>query len=648
MPARIILIFTFIVLAVASFPVTAETGCEIIPLTDEIARDQNPVVDGGYIAWTTGVDGPGNITLHRVQGSITTTISDGRTVDYAPQIDAGVVVWQGFDGQRNDIYSYDISSKTLTNLTAERYANFDHYDPRIDGNWMTWYGSNGPGTGDIFYHNLKTGDFQRLRRDNTRDVTPRLGGSNIVWKSTNNDGTVKLRMLDAKSGAETVISDSPSGIFAVDGDRVVWSEWRDEYQNDLFVYDSASGQRTRITKDFDSSQYPDVNGHWITWESYGTNASTIQIYDMRSGESKTISDQSSYNLSPQVGSDFVVWETWDFFKGSTQVFLYNLTTGDIRALDGGEGNDFFPRTDADVIAWQSDRGTGKSRIYRATCGAAPVIEKQLDDIAVGTGSAITLNVVAQGMAPLYYQWYEGYSGDTSSPLGDNAPSFTTAPLYAPTQFWVQVRNDYGTTNSDTAEITVSAHLVNTIQQNGDFEIPKNGKIPEGWKGVTLANGDKHICNKTDRENGKPDKIVAHDGECAFQFKGAGGKNSKLKQIIRNDNVVKGDSLMLALWYSSKDLQAGAKAKLKVKYKNGSKDKLVLPLATGNTDYVEIATETLELQRKVNKVIILLQYKGASGKLFFDDVRLSHMETNPGTSSDDGLLPLPPSGALRDN
>ena len=48
--------------------------------------------------------------------------------------------------------------------------------------------------------------------------------------------------------------------------------------------------------------------------------------------------------------------------------------------------------------------------------------------------------------------------------------------------------------------------------NGGFEVDANGdKVPDGWKGVDLTK-DSLKCNKDT-------KTVAHDGNCAFKFKG---------------------------------------------------------------------------------------------------------------------------------
>ena len=58
---------------------------------------------------------------------------------------------------------------------------------------------------------------------------------------------------------------------------------------------------------------------------------------------------------------------------------------------------------------------------------------------------------------LTYQWYTGNSGNTASPIaGATSNTFTISALTHSTNFWVEVTNAGGSTNSDTAVITVSA------------------------------------------------------------------------------------------------------------------------------------------------------------------------------------------------
>jgi hypothetical protein len=85
---------------------------------------------------------------------------------------------------------------------------------------------------------------------------------------------------------------------------------------------------------------------------------------------------------------------------------------------------------------------------------APSIVRQPIDQTVDGNTRGTLDVVATGAGPLSYQWFRGLSGDTSNPVtGATTSTLVTAPIVAPTRFWVRVTNSTSSVNSDVATVT---------------------------------------------------------------------------------------------------------------------------------------------------------------------------------------------------
>lgn len=110
------------------------------------------------------------------------------------------------------------------------------------------------------------------------------------------------------------------------------------------------------------------------------------------------------------------------------------------------------------------------------CGCAscprPEITEQPAGVAVCEGAEAELTVTVFGLAPIAYQWYEGESGDTSTPLeGETTDTLQVTPD-ATTPYWVRVTNPCGYADSDTALVTVNVAPAITAE-------PESTEICEG-------------------------------------------------------------------------------------------------------------------------------------------------------------------------
>ena len=78
-------------------------------------------------------------------------------------------------------------------------------------------------------------------------------------------------------------------------------------------------------------------------------------------------------------------------------------------------------------------------------------------------ASAALSVAATGTGPLFFHWYQGNSGDTSTPVGGDANTLITPPLSATTGYWVRVSNTCGHVDSTSVTITVECkprrHLI---------------------------------------------------------------------------------------------------------------------------------------------------------------------------------------------
>ena len=91
------------------------------------------------------------------------------------------------------------------------------------------------------------------------------------------------------------------------------------------------------------------------------------------------------------------------------------------------------------------------------------------------GSTVTLTANPSSGNNLNYQWYQGQSGDTSTPVGTNSPNFATGPITTTTSFWVKAFNTCGTVTSTTFTITPQACIKPSISAQPQNQTVQNGQ-----------------------------------------------------------------------------------------------------------------------------------------------------------------------------
>ncbi|MBC8100368.1 MAG: CHRD domain-containing protein [Armatimonadetes bacterium] len=156
--------------------------------------------------------------------------------------------------------------------------------------------------------------------------------------------------------------------------------------------------------------------------------------------------------------------------------------------------------------------------------------------------------------------------------------------------------------------------------DGGFEDP-DGIV---WV-VKNGTGDKIKCNK-------PGKELAYEGLCYFRFKGGVAEASKVVQEVDFTTRAPGDVLTLSGFYRPQ-ASLSLKASLKVKYTDTTKDKKTFDIAPGSAQvYSPFQVEPLTLA-SAGTVKVQFSYKGASGKIYLDNIALS-------VTSGGSLVPLP--------
>ncbi|MBC8171802.1 MAG: FG-GAP repeat protein [Anaerolineae bacterium] len=164
--------------------------------------------------------------------------------------------------------------------------------------------------------------------------------------------------------------------------------------------------------------------------------------------------------------------------------------------------------------------------------------------------------------------------------------------------------------------TATAIPGDELLTNGGFEIDTDtDKVPDGWS-QKHPTKDKLKCNK-------PEKEVAHTGECAYMFKGGAGENSKLvqKPTLTGLTFMFGDTLDLSLFLNASNAATNGKIKVRVGYSDSTATGKITEDLTQTGGYTEITGGYMIESGAVQKIKVQLEHKSAAGKLFIDDVTL---------------------------
>jgi len=144
----------------------------------------------------------------------------------------------------------------------------------------------------------------------------------------------------------------------------------------------------------------------------------------------------------------------------------------------GENQNIVTSEDSDELAFE----TGSD------C-TPPSITGQPEGQIICSGETATLSVTVTGTTPMQYQWYQGISGETTTPVGTDSNTYTTPVLTDTTNYWVYVSNNCGNACSSTATVTVTdGHGIagNALEFNGTDEFGQMSFVPQCFDSVSTS------------------------------------------------------------------------------------------------------------------------------------------------------------------
>lgn len=297
-------------------------------------------------------------------------------------------------------------------------------------------------------------------------TTPVLTTTTSYWVRVTGFGTADSSTATLSIGSGPVITQQPQSQTISSGGTATMAVGATAPGTLTYQwYQGASGNTAvpingAISNSFTTPALSSTTSYWVRVSSSGTfaNSNTATITVSGGPGAPSITSQplsqviaSGGTASLTIGASGTGTLTYQWYQG---------LSGDTSSPVGGATSASFttPALTQTTSYWirVTGNGTADSNTATITIGVAPSILLQPQPQTIVSGGTANVIVIAGGTGPLSYQWYQGTSPTTTSPLAGAISSGLAIPsLTSTSSYWVRVRNSFGSVNSDTVTVTVT-------------------------------------------------------------------------------------------------------------------------------------------------------------------------------------------------
>jgi Tol biopolymer transport system component len=444
---------------------------DIVPFGD-FSTLGNPVLSGHRVVWTQSVSGePDAVWCYDIDTGARAPVhwdGEGAGGQHNPQVSGDKVIWlaPGTDGNL-DVFMKDLEAGgPVLNVSS---SSVEEQDARISGDNIIWWALVGDYS-QIFEYDISTAGVTQLSDSVFDSFSPRISGQNVAWISGDTSGggsALEIFFWDGSTVTQVTNDAQRDDFVDISGTSIVWAKTVEGGSRDVFFFDAATGETSRITNNGYDDIMPLVSGRNIAWT--GQVGGSGQNHEMFFAK-----DQS----------DVVYAYAWDFGDGGTA--LGTLTPEYAYAFDG--------EYVATLTVMASDGSQMSDDLVVSVAAVGPTAEILGAPPTGQIGEEITLtgNVRDPDPSDTYvYSWTIARGGDVYAQSTDPTITFTPDACgtyvvvlavmatdgewgdFAWTEINVQsvgstVAIDGPTTGTEGAPITLTA-IVNNSDINGTFE-----------------------------------------------------------------------------------------------------------------------------------------------------------------------------------
>jgi beta propeller repeat protein len=170
---------------------------------------------------------------------------------------------------------------------------------------------------------------------------------------------------------EHVEVDPYEGVFvdnqypAIEGDNIVWMNYRPCCGWDLLHFDLSSQTTISITNDGWQNQehWPDVSGDWVVWNNGSSQNGNIHAYNMATTEHVTVTQDSFAQWYPKIDGNLLTWTDSRRGPQYRDIYGFDMETRQEFPLVVSSQPAYAQDIDGNILTWYESINGPASRIY---------------------------------------------------------------------------------------------------------------------------------------------------------------------------------------------------------------------------------------------------------------------------------------------
>lgn len=275
-------------------------------------------------------------------------ITDNNVMDEVPVAQGNLLAWRAHDTHDYEIMTFDFETGTTSQLTDNQV---DDWEPKVYGSHVVWMEGERGGPWTLRLYDTNTGATRQIADGTVRYGQYQLKGDLLVWPHLQDGIIGEVKVLRLSTGEALTIGGGDAevrDVFArTDGRYVLVATETGQESWDLLLYDTASGTQEKIAGGA-------IVGDWrylddrrladgvVVWSASDGHDEEIFLYEIASGTTTQLTNNEVSDIEPEVGRGYVLWarsplQSDGSSSASREVILYDRRSTHEQILGQGYG-----------------------------------------------------------------------------------------------------------------------------------------------------------------------------------------------------------------------------------------------------------------------------------------------------------------------